>query len=250
MATTAAAEEGMGDLVSHYLEKGIVLIIADLLSLITVSSCLVIKVPQINTIRENKSSKGETHAYAYEMLLPLTNSLLSFLSGISVFGLCLELFSYTVMMSYNYTSGYDFLSYMEYPILLLQEYVLIYYAFKYQDLLGKRTQIFAVFYVTLATLIYLKLFPIIILTFLVPFCTPIGATSKVLQLIAILRTKDASSVSRTTWALSAFTNMTRIYTVYVQSHDVMLLSNFLISTFLSSAVFLAACVYKKKTKTA
>lgn len=87
--------------------------------------------------------------------------------GISVFGLCLELFSYTVMMSYNYTSGYDFLSYMEYPVLLLQEYVLIYYVFKYQDMLGKRTQIFAIFYATIATLIYLKIFPIIILTFLV-----------------------------------------------------------------------------------
>jgi len=47
------------------------------------------------------------------------------------------------MLSYNYTSGYDFLSYMEYPVLLLQEYALIYYAFKYQDLLGKRTQLVA-----------------------------------------------------------------------------------------------------------
>lgn len=53
-----AQSEGLGEVVSHYLDKGIVLIIADLLSLITVSSCLVIKVPQINTIRENKSSKG------------------------------------------------------------------------------------------------------------------------------------------------------------------------------------------------
>ncbi|XP_030375186.1 solute carrier family 66 member 3 [Scaptodrosophila lebanonensis] len=215
------------DAVNTYFEKGALLVIADLLSLITVTSCLVIKVPQINTIRQNQSSKG-----------------------ISVFGLCLELFSYTVMISYNYSSGYDFLSYMEYPVLLLQEYALIYYAFKYQDLLGIRTQIVAVLYMIIATLIYLKLFPIIILTFLVPFCTPIGATSKVLQLLAILRTKDASSVSRTTWALSAFTNMTRIYTVYVQSHDWMLLSNFLISTFLSASVFAAACVYKKKAKKA
>lgn len=79
----------------------------------------------------------------------------------------MELFSYTVMISYNYTSGYDFLSYMEYPVLLLQEYVLIYYAFKYQDLLGKRTQIVAILYTIIATLTYLKLFPIIILTFLV-----------------------------------------------------------------------------------
>ncbi|XP_017014327.2 solute carrier family 66 member 3 [Drosophila takahashii] len=215
----------LGEVVSEYLERGLVLVIADLLSLITVSSCLVIKVPQINTIRANESSKG-----------------------ISVLGLCLELFSYTVMLSYNYTSGYDFLSYMEYPVLLLQEYVLIYYAFKYQDLLGKRTQVVAILYSIVATLIYLKLFPIIILTFLVPFCTPIGATSKVLQLLAILRTKDASSVSRTTWALSAFTNMTRIYTVFFQSHDWMLLSNFLISTFLSASVFGAACFYKKKAK--
>lgn len=211
--------------VVKYIDKGVVLIIADLLSLITVSSCLFIKIPQINTIRENKSSQG-----------------------ISVLGLCLELFSYTVMMSYNYSNSYPFLSYMEYPILLLQEYVFIYFVFKYQSLLGRKTQLVAVLYTIIATLIYFKLFPLVILQFLVPFCTPIGATSKVLQLIAILRSKDASSVSRTTWALSAFTNFTRIYTVYVQSHDWMLLSNFLISTFLSSSVFVAACIYKKKTK--
>jgi len=212
-----------GNVFSDYLEKGVILIVADLLSLITVSSCLVIKVPQIKTIKEHRSAKG-----------------------ISVFGLCLELFSYTVTMSYNYSRSYDFLSYMEYPILLLQEYVLIYYVFKYQNLLGRKTQIAAVFYCAIVTLVYFKLFPIIILTFLVPFCTPIGATSKVLQLIAILKNKNSESVSRTTWALSAFTNLTRIYTVYFQSGDWILLSNFLISTFLSSSVFAAACVYKTK----
>uniref|UniRef100_A0A1A9ZS39 Solute carrier family 66 member 3 n=1 Tax=Glossina pallidipes TaxID=7398 RepID=A0A1A9ZS39_GLOPL len=176
--------EDFTEVISDYLDKGLVLIVADLLSLITVSSCLIIKVPQINTICTNKSSKG-----------------------ISVPGLCLELFSYTVMMSYNYSNDYTFLSYMEYPILLLQEYVLIYFVFKYQDILGRKTQIIAGLYVIICTLIYLKIFPIMILTFLVPFCTPIGATSKILQLITILRTKDARSVSRTTWALSAFTNM-------------------------------------------
>ena len=71
------------------------------------------------------------------------------------------------MLSYNYSSGYDFLSYMEYPILLLQEYVLIYFAFKYQNFLGLETQVVAVFYSIIAVLIYLKLFPMMILTFLV-----------------------------------------------------------------------------------
>ncbi|KAI8116989.1 PQ-loop repeat-containing protein 3 [Lucilia cuprina] len=200
--------DDLEEAIVEYMDRGIVLIIADILSLITVSSCLFIKIPQINTIRQNKSSQG-----------------------ISVFGLCLELFSYTVMMSYNYTNGYEFLSYMEYPILLLQE---LNSSLFYMSSLPHSSS--------------MKLFPVIILQFLVPFCTPIGATSKVLQLVAILRSKDASSVSRTTWALSAFTNFTRIYTVYVQSHDWMLLSNFMISTFLSSSVFVAACVYKKKPK--
>lgn len=71
------------------------------------------------------------------------------------------------MLSYNYSSGYDFLSYMEYPVLLLQEYVLIFYAFKYQDLLGTRTKAVALVYGIVVTLIYAKLFPIIILKFLV-----------------------------------------------------------------------------------
>lgn len=50
--------EDFTEAISDYLDKGLVLIVADLLSLITVSSCLIIKVPQINTICTNKSSKG------------------------------------------------------------------------------------------------------------------------------------------------------------------------------------------------
>lgn len=56
----SAADGGM---LSSYLEKGIVLIVADILSVITVSSCLVIKVPQIKTIRRNKSSYGKAMTF-------------------------------------------------------------------------------------------------------------------------------------------------------------------------------------------
>lgn len=45
--------------------------------------------------------------------------------GISSTSLFLELFSYTVMMLYNYTYSYSLLSYLEYPILLVQEYILV-----------------------------------------------------------------------------------------------------------------------------
>lgn len=41
-----------------YLDKGFALILADLLSIVTIASCLVCKVPQIKTIVNLQSAKG------------------------------------------------------------------------------------------------------------------------------------------------------------------------------------------------
>lgn len=51
------------------------------------------------------------------------------------------------MMCYNYSNGYSFLSYMEYPILLVQEYVLILMVLKYSDMLNTKSYIAAGCYV-------------------------------------------------------------------------------------------------------
>lgn len=47
-----------------YFEKGFALVLADLLSLITIASCLVCKIPQIRTICNLKSAKGELEIVA------------------------------------------------------------------------------------------------------------------------------------------------------------------------------------------
>uniref|UniRef100_A0A182PB69 F-box/WD repeat-containing protein 7 n=1 Tax=Anopheles epiroticus TaxID=199890 RepID=A0A182PB69_9DIPT len=198
---------------------------ADILSIVTIASCLVSKVPQIQTVRQLQSAKG-----------------------LSVNGLLMELCSYTVTMLYNYTNGYAFLSYLEYPILLVQEYVLIYYVLHYESLLGKRAYQWAALYLVVFVGFATAIIPSSLLIMLVPFTTPVGATSKVMQLIAILRSKDSQSVSLITWGISAFTNSTRIYTIMLDSGDKMLLANFGISTVLSSSVLLAAWYYKKPKK--
>lgn len=43
----------------NYFEKGLLLVIADLLSLVTIASCLVCKIPQIRTIAALESAKGK-----------------------------------------------------------------------------------------------------------------------------------------------------------------------------------------------
>lgn len=81
-----------------------------------------------------------------------------------MFALLLELASYTTTMSYNFVRGYSYLSYLEYPILLAQEYVLIYCVLKYSNLLNTKTTICAGLYVAIAGLFLTQTIPPSVLT--------------------------------------------------------------------------------------
>lgn len=113
-------------------------------------------------------------------------------------------------MLYNYTNNYAILNYLEYPILLVQEYVLVYFVLLYKDLLdNKNTKLFIGLYWGIFLLFALRLAPGWILVGLIPFTTPVSATSKIMQLVAILRTKDSQAISLMTWFISAFTNLSK-----------------------------------------
>lgn len=128
-------------------DRGILYVIADLLSLITIASCLVSKVPQIQTVQQLKSA-----------------------TGLSLNGLLMELCSYSVTMLYNFTNRYAFLSYMEYPILLIQEYVLVYVVLKYSNMLNKPAFIWSGIYVVIFTGFATGIIPSSVLMMLVVSC--------------------------------------------------------------------------------
>ncbi|CAG9857479.1 unnamed protein product [Phyllotreta striolata] len=199
---------------------------SNLLSIITVSICFILKIPQILTILKVKNARG-----------------------MNIIGLLMELSSYTIMMSYNFRSGYALLSYLEYPIILVQELILIFFVLYYKQLLNKYSLVGSIIYVSAATSLLAGLVPSGLLAFLVPLCTPIGASSKVVQLYEILHTKNSESISVLTWFISAFTNFTRVFTICVESMDLTLLLNFCINTFLSSSVMIAAYWYKVPVRT-
>lgn len=202
-------------------DKSYLQLISNVLSVITVSICFILKIPQILTVLKVQNAKG-----------------------ISIMGLLMELTSYTIMMSYNFRSGYALLNYLEYPIILVQEIVLIICVLHYKQMLHLTSIIGSIIYLLVAAALLLGIVPLGLLSFLVPICTPIGASSKVVQLYEILKTKNSESVSVTTWFISAFTNFTRVFTICIESMDLTLLLNFTINTFLSSSVMLAAYWYK------
>ncbi|XP_046668885.1 solute carrier family 66 member 3 isoform X1 [Homalodisca vitripennis] len=148
---------------------------SDFLSIITISSCLVLKVPQILSIYRLKSA-----------------------SGINIYGLLMELGSYTTTTCYNYVNGYALLSYMEYPIIIVQEYALIFLVLKYKHLFNTRTYVLITVYFVISLGFVSKVIPSPVLMYIIPLCTPVSLSSKAIQLCEILRTRNADSVSITT----------------------------------------------------
>lgn len=84
-----------------------------------------------------------------------------------MFALLLELGSYSTTMSYNFVRGYSYLSYLEYPILLAQEYVLIYFVLKYNNLVNSRTTVYAILYIIICGLFLTQIIPPSVLTLMV-----------------------------------------------------------------------------------
>ncbi|XP_075991126.1 solute carrier family 66 member 3 [Anticarsia gemmatalis] len=198
--------------------------IANALSTITIVSCLFLKVPQIMYIREKQSAEG---IFVQAMLMEITG--------------------FSIMTLYNFTNRYGVMTYMEYPIILLQVYVMTYYVLKFKNLLHLPiTAIATVSYVLTVVGFSLEFLPKSILSYLVPFCTPLSGFAKVTYIYGIIKAQNADAVSLTTWVISVATNLARIFTVYVDSADFKLMLNFTVSTLLSSGVLFTALYYKNK----
>lgn len=71
------------------------------------------------------------------------------------------------MMLYNYCYGYSLLSYMEYPVLLVQEYILILMVLKYKRQFNQQTCIAVAGYVVVVTLFAYQILPKFLLAVLV-----------------------------------------------------------------------------------
>jgi len=70
------------------------------------------------------------------------------------------------MTSYNYTNGYSLLSYLEYPIILIQEYVLIFLVLKYLSRINMWSFLCAIIYFVLSSCLLLGIIPKIVLILL------------------------------------------------------------------------------------
>lgn len=76
-------------------------------------------------------------------------------------------FSYTIMFSYNFRNRYALLSYMEYPIILIQEIVLIIFVMYYKSCLNVYSLVGAAIYGLIAAGLLLGTVPLGVIAFVV-----------------------------------------------------------------------------------
>ncbi|KOB68315.1 PQ loop repeat-containing protein 3 [Operophtera brumata] len=162
----------------------------------------------------------------------------------------LTIMSFTIMTLYNYLNNYGLMSYMEYPIILLQVYVMMYFVLKYKGMLDTPiAPLMTVIYFAGIAGFLMEILHKDILSYLVPLCTPLSGFAKVTYIYGIIKTGNAENVSLVTWIISMLTNVSRVFTVYVDSADPKLLFNFFVSTILSSGVLGTAIFYQAMART-
>ncbi|XP_053315105.1 solute carrier family 66 member 3 [Spea bombifrons] len=165
--------------------------------------------------------------------------------GLSLNSVLLELSGFLVFLRYQIYYDYPMETYLEYPMLIAQDAVLLLFIFHFSGSL-KSAVTYVGMFVALWNLLVLRKWMIDVALNL---CTVISASSKVLQLQYLWKTKDSGQASALTWAFATYTSATRIFTTLMTTGDKAVLLRFVVVLFLNAWVTLVIMKYKKKKST-
>jgi len=195
-------------------------------SLLTPLLCLVLKVPQLVALVQSRSSRG-----------------------LSLQSLVLELWAYLTMLSYSWANDYPLSMYAEYPILAIQDIIIVVMVLRYNHSLDAKwiltLSAICLFHISIG----IHLIPISVSVILIQLGNPIGWYSKGLQLWTIVKNKDSGQVSALTWSLNACSCASRLTTLYLSIMDGIVVTTLIVSFFLNTGVAIAAHIYRPKIKT-
>ncbi|KAK6488497.1 solute carrier family 66 member 3 isoform X1 [Huso huso] len=187
----------------------------------TLFVCLVLKFPQIFALISAKSSRG-----------------------ISLKSLLLELTGFIVFLSYQSYYEYPLPTYLEYPILIAQDAILLLLVFFYNGNLS-HCLLAAVLFVAGWHLLTVQKW---IIDLAMSLCTFISAASKFAQLQCLWETRDAGQVSALTWGMALYTSLTRIVTTLMTTGDFQVLARFIIMLLLNGWVTATIVYYRRGGK--
>ncbi|XP_020498745.1 solute carrier family 66 member 3 [Labrus bergylta] len=186
----------------------------------TLFVCMVLKFPQIFVLMRAKST-----------------------TGVSLNSLLLELTGFIVFVTYQMYYDYPPPTYLEYPILIAQDVILLLLILHYNGSL-RQSLVYTLVFVGGWRLLTVDKW---IIDLAMSLCTFISAASKLTQLQCLWRSKDAGQVSALSWALATYTCAVRIYTTTVTTGDMQVLVRFIAMTLLNLWVLLTVLYYQRNS---
>ncbi|NWU67129.1 PQLC3 protein, partial [Pterocles burchelli] len=146
--------------------------------------CAVIKLPQLAAVLAAGSARG-----------------------VSVGSVLLELTGFLVFLRYQIYYGYPLQTYLEYPIIIAQDVILLLLILRFSGNM-KRALLYAVIFWGGWYVLTLRKR---IIDLAMNLCTFISAASKLVQLRCLWQTKDSGQVSALTWSMSAYTSASKLW---------------------------------------
>ncbi|XP_036119080.1 solute carrier family 66 member 3 isoform X2 [Molossus molossus] len=144
----------------------------------TLGVCAALKLPQISALLAARSARG-----------------------LSLPSLLLELAGFLVFLRYQCYYEYPLMTYLEYPILIAQDVILLLCVFHFSGNVYRAAPYIALFVASWFVLTLQKW----IMDLAMNLCTLISAASKLAQLQCLWKTRDSGAVSALTWGLAAYT---------------------------------------------
>lgn len=185
----------------------------------TLVVCMVLKFPQILSVMAARSAEG-----------------------LSLGSVLLEVTGFLVFLRYHMYYEYPMETYLEYPILIAQDAVLLLFILYYSGSMRNALSYAGIFFGLWNVLVLKKWLIDIALN----LCTLISASSKFLQLQHLWRAKDSGQASALTWGMATYTCATRIFTTLVTTGDIAVLVRFIVMLILNCWVVFTILRYRKK----
>ncbi|XP_078397732.1 solute carrier family 66 member 3 [Cetorhinus maximus] len=187
----------------------------------TLAVCLVLKLPQIFTVVAAKNARG-----------------------LSVRSLLLELTGFLVFLTYQTYYEYPLATYLEYPILIIQDAILLMCVLFYNGNIGTALP-YSILFIVGWRLITVHRF---IIDLAMNFSTCISALSKYAQLQSLWKTRDSDQISALTWSFAIYTVCTRIFTTLMTTQDIAVLIRYAVIGVLNIWVLTTIIYYRKAGK--
>lgn len=202
-------------------------LISKMLSIIIVVFSFTNKLPQILYMYKSKQVKG--------------------LSSISIY---LDIFSVLCAALYPFHKGYPFLAYGELLIVLIENIIIFFLAWKYDlnQSSDRNNLSFTIIVCSFLFACYKEVLDENAWKIVGLAKTFFSMTSKISQILKSCRENTTGPLSTITYGLNMISSLARIYTSFKETKDSILISGYVVSFILNFAVFLQIIYYNRPPK--